>query len=170
MKSHLEVMRMFLVVVCLGVLSLSGCADFVKPEIGAVARKEARIPLAENGVKDTILETGDVIITASLTGAGERVTLSGFLVFDQSVTYTFPVIMRFRLKMSFLDGDGRVIETRDITPVFSTFGMAPEKLHFRVSRVPPPGSKAIAFSYFGSFRDRRSESSGSWDIHYFPFD
>lgn len=161
---------MFIAVLCLVMLFWSGCANFLKPEIGAVARKEARIPLVENGVKEGILETSDLKISYSLSDVGERLSLAGHLFFDRSLTDSFPVVESFFLKMSFLDSEGRVIETVDITPIFNTFWRIPEKLDLTVSRVQPPGSKAIAFNYFGMFRGDRIDSSDNWEIYYLPFD
>lgn len=169
MKSHLAAKASF-IVLCLGVLLWSGCANFLKPETGAVARPEARIALPEKGVQKQTFTAGDVKIIYSLAGAGEPFALSGTIVFDQSLTNAFPIITKFLLKMSFLDAEGRVIDTIDITPVFGTFGRVPEKLDFRVSPVAPPGSKAIAFNYFGEFRTNSREASDTWEIFYFPFD
>lgn len=169
MKSHC-LARTCTVLLCLGVVLWSGCANFLIPEAGALARKEARILLVDSGVKERILATNDLKITYSFAGGDDGFTLSGRLVFDRSVSDSFPVISRFFLNMSFLDGQGRVIETVDITPVFHTFGSVPEKLDFNLSRVPPAGSKAIAFSYFGEFRSNPPDMSGTWDIYSFPFD
>ncbi|HBG18905.1 MAG TPA: hypothetical protein DDY32_06405 [Desulfobulbaceae bacterium] len=169
MKSHRPA-NTSIIVLCLGVLFCAGCANFLQPETGAVARPEARIALSEKGVQKQTFTAGDVKIIYSLAGAGEPFALSGTIVFDQSLTYSFPIIVKFLLKMSFLDGESRVIETIDITPVFGSFGRVSEKLDFRVSRVAPPGSKAIAFNYFGEFRSNPPETSGTWEIFYFPFD
>lgn len=157
------------IILCLGVLFYAGCANFLQPETGAVARPEARIALPEKGVRQQIFAAGDVRIIYSLSSADEPFALNGSLTFDQSLLYSFPIISTFFLKMSFLDGQGRVIETIDITPVYGSFGV-PEKLNIRVSRVAPPGSKAIAFNYFGEFRSNSLEPGDTWEIYYFPFD
>lgn len=162
--------KTFTALLCLGLLFWSGCANFLTPETGAVARKEARIPLDENGVKDKVLATSHLTIIFSLSGKGENFSLSGRLIFDQSVSYSFPVISRFFLKMNFLDSEGRVIETVDITPMYPAFGSIPDKLDLRASHAAPPGTSAIAFNYFGVFQANTPASNGSWDIFYFPFD
>jgi hypothetical protein len=169
METH-RMTRTFTAILCLGLLFWSGCANFLKPEIGAVARKEARIVLVESGVKDKVLATSHLKILYSLSGKGEHFSLSGRVIFDQSVTYSFPIIARFFLKMNFLDSEGRVIETVDITPMYTAFGSVPEKLDFRTSHAAPPGSSAIAFNYFGVFQSTTPEMNGSWDIFYLPFD
>lgn len=167
MKYHLPA-KTSLLVICLGLFLWSGCANFLKPEMGAVARPEARIALPEQGLKDSVFATGDLKVIYSLAGAGEPFALAGTVVFDRSLVAAFPVIARFFLKLSFLDGEGRVIDNIDITPVFNRRGPA-EKLDFRVSRPAPAGSKAIAFNYFGEFLTDNIDSSDTWEISYFPF-
>lgn len=169
MQSQLRV-RIFVGVLAIAVLLCSGCAGYLKPEVGAVAREEARFPLANEGTKEHSLATNDLIIIFTQSGGEKNLTISGYVVFDRSVTDSFSVIAKFWLKLNFLDGAGRVLETTDISPIFHTFGGVPEKLDFKAVRVVPPGSKAIAFNYFGVFQDSPPESSGSWEIYYFPFD
>lgn len=169
MKAHLPA-KPTIILLSLGLLLWSGCANFMKPETGAVARPEARIPLPEKGVEKMTFTAGDVKIIYSLSGTGEPFALSGTLIFNQSLTYSFPLIARFSLKLSFLDAPGRVIETIDITPVFGAYNRVPEQLDFQVSRAAPAGSQAIAFNYFGEFRSSPRETSGAWEIFYFPYD
>lgn len=166
-----RLVKVFSFVLCLGMLFFSGCANFLQPEMGAVARPEARISLAENGVQDDLWQSKDFLMSYSIAQNDTAFNLSGQLVFDRSLTYSFPVIKRFTLKMSFLDGEGRVIETVNITPLFSSFGQAPDELAIKFSGVRPAAATAIAFNYYGEFRGSAEEMGGaSWDIFYFPFD
>lgn len=169
MTTHLSA-KTTIILLCLGLLFWSGCANFLKPETGAVARPDARIALPETGGQKETFSTGDVRIIYSLSGSDEPFSLQGTLVFTQSLTYSFPIIVRFTLKMSFLDDSGRVIETIDITPLLGAFGQVPEKTDFRVTRAAPPGSKAIAFNFFGEFRSDLSDATGTWEVFYFPYD
>jgi uncharacterized protein YceK len=166
-----QVTKVLLVLIWLGVLFLSGCANFLKPEIGAIARQEARISLAEDGVQDAAWTTNDLALTYSFSESGNTFNLSGKLVFDRSLTDSFRVVKRFILKMSFLDDEGRVLETVDITPLFSAFGNVPDQMAIKVSCARPAGSVSIAFNYFGVFKSDAEEMGGDeWDIFYFPFD
>ncbi len=163
--------KVFSVALCLGGLFLAGCANFLKPEIGAIARPEARITLAEDGVQNAFWQTKDILLSYSIAQGDSTFNLSGELVFDRSLTDSFPVIKRFILKMSFLDGEGKVLETVDITPLFSSFGHAPDELKISFSRARPAAAVAMAFNYYGAFRGSSEEMGGaSWDIFYFPFD
>ncbi len=170
MTTH-RVTKVLLVLMWLCVMLLSGCAKFIKPDIGAIARPEARIDLTEKGVQDAAWVTKDLELTYSYAESGKVFNLSGKLAFDRSLTNSFGVIKRFFLKMSFLDNEGRVLETVDITPLFRSYGDVPGWLTVKVSCVKPAGARSIAFNYFGVFRGHDDEmGSAEWDISYFPFD
>lgn len=167
-----RVAKLLLILVCCNVLFLSGCANFLKPELGAIARQEARVDLVEGGVEDAIWETKDLQLTYSYSEVENTFSLFGKLVFDRSLTDSFRVTKRFVLKMSFLDGEGRVLETVDISPLISTFAFEPAP-EFAVKRssLKPMASRSIAFNYYGEFMGNDPDSRGdSWDIFYFPFD
>lgn len=170
MTTH-RVVKVLLVLMWLCVLCLSGCANFIKPEIGAIARQEARIDLAEGGVQDAAWTTRDLELTYSYVESGNIFNLSGILVFDRSLTDTFRVVKRFSLKMNFLDGEGRVLETVDVTPMFSSFGNVPDEMKIKGAYARPLAATSIAFNYFGVFKSDALEAGGSeWNISYFPFD
>jgi hypothetical protein len=138
--------------------------------MGAVARPDARITLAEDGVQDAFWQTKDLVLSYSIVQSDTVFNLLGELVFDRSLTDSFPVVKRFIFKMSFLDGEGKVVETIDITPLFSSFGYAPNELKIKFSGVRPATATAIAFNYYGSFRGSAVALGGDeWDIFYFPF-
>ncbi len=161
-------LRAYIIMMCLGLTVLSGCANFLKPEAGAVAHKEARIALAA-AVPAGIFETGDVRVTYSLEQNGEVCTLSGKLVFDRSLSDAFPTITRFFFYLSYLDDAGKVIETVDISPVIHTFGAVPDSLPLKFSGIRPAGSKAFAFHYYGGFRSSPLREGDKWEIYHFPF-
>jgi len=166
-----RVIKILLFFLGLCLLFLTSCANFIKPDIGAVARPEARHNLVENGAQNAGLETRDLDLTYSYSIASEGFNLTGELIFDRSLTDSFPVVKQFFLKMSFLDAEGRVLRTFDITPLFSSFSRTPDKLPINVSCDKPAGSRAIAFNYFGVFRGTQENMGGDqWNIYYFPYD
>ncbi|MDK9708995.1 MAG: hypothetical protein OEL83_18275 [Desulforhopalus sp.] len=160
--------RLSTLTLCLGILLWSGCSNYLKPEVGAVARKGARIALAGD-VPAKSWETGDLIFKYSLAQKDQSYTLTGILTFTDSLTYTYPQVANFIFYLSFVDDGGKVVETFDLSPILNTFGTVPDRIPIRLSFVRPPGSSAIVFSYQGRFFDNQRESNGSWDIHYFPF-
>jgi hypothetical protein len=165
-------MKILPVVILLSVL-LSGCANFLKPEMGAVARQDARIDLAGDGVQAGIFSTSDLVLSYSISESDDMFNILGELSFAQSVTYSFGIIKRFILKMNFLDGEGRVIETVDITPLIHAFGSVPDKTRIKHSSIRPSDASSIAFNYYGAFKGNSNDEGGggaTWDIFYFPFD
>lgn len=165
--------KILLVLLWFGIVCLAGCANFINPEIGAIARPDARIELVAEGVQNAAWTTRDLTLTYSYTETGDAFNLSGTLSFDRSLTNSFTFVKTFFLKMSFLDSDGRVLETTDITPMISSFTGIPNEMPFkRAIAQKPAAATAIAFNYFGVFRSGNHEEMGGdgWEIFYFPFD
>ena len=95
--------------------------------------------------------------------------LTGELVFDRSLTDSFPVVKTFFLKMSWLDTDGSVLKTVDVTPHYGYLISDPGTLKVNKMIDTVPGSAFISFNYFGVFRGEKPDVSGEWDIFLFPF-
>jgi hypothetical protein len=170
MTAHL-VTRTMTITLCLAILICSGCANFIVPEIGAVAREDARIPLPADGIEETLWEAKDLHLVYSITGTGDALQLTGHMVLDRSLTNSYGIVKSFFLRISFLNGAGQVLETADISPLTTAFGLVPEKMNIRASLVRPPGSAAIVFNYYGVFRGSFADGPGEeWGIYYFPFD
>lgn len=163
------VVRLSTIIMCLGLMLSAGCAHLLQPEMGAVARKEARIALTGGAIPAGTLTTGDLRLTYSLAHNNDVATISGKLVFDRNIRDSFQTITKFFLYLSYLDEAGKVLESVDISPVIPTYGAIPDSLQFTLSRVPPPGSKAFAFHYSGEFRSDQRDSGAGWNISYFPF-
>lgn len=172
MITHRLAGKALLILLLFVVLCLSGCANFLKPEIGAIARPEARIDLVDGGVQDVVWGTRDLDLTYSYSETGDAFNFHGKLVFDRSLTDSFRVNRRFTLKMSFLDGAGRVLETVDISPLISFYNeLSNQDLKIKKSLARPVGASSIAFNYYGDFRGNDRETFGDgWNIFYFPFE
>lgn len=164
----IQPMRMVMIAAGLAVLFLAGCAGFLRPERGMMAAQEGRIALVEN-LTEGDWATGDVRVTYSLACRDDRCSLKGRLVVADSVTNSFPVITSFFIYVSFLDGDGKVVESYDITPVIPTYGTTPASLSLKLEQRQPAEAKFMVFHYYGSFRSNPISEGGSWDISHFPF-
>ena len=149
---------------------LSGCVNYLQPELGAIAKQGARIELVKNGVQDASWTTKDLDLTYSYSESGNTFNLLGRLTFDRSLTDSFPLIRKFLIKMSFLDGEGRVLETINITPLFGYMYIAPNHTMVKSSSIKPMGVSFIAFSYFGVFIMNDNEMPDESVIFCFPFD
>ncbi len=163
--------KFVLIVLSLSVLLLAGCANYLKPEIGAIAQPEARIELVAKGVQNAAWQSKDLTLDYSYTESGNTFNFSGSLSFDSSLTNSFSSVKTFFLKMNFLDKDGRVLETTDITPLISRFGALPDALPVQVSASKPTEAAGIAFNYYGVFTNGSQDNMGGdgWEIFYFPF-
>jgi hypothetical protein len=150
---------------------LSGCASFITPEIGMVARPEARIPLVGEGGDSGIWSTKDLRLEYRLTVTADSLAISGPLTLSPSISNSFPVVQKFFLRLSFLDGEGRVVGSTDITPLYSSHSTMESTVTVNARRPRPAGSQAIAFNYFGVFRGQLDSMGGDeWPISSFPFD
>jgi hypothetical protein len=167
-----RVVKFLLVLMCCSVMFLAGCANYLEPELGAIARQEARITLVEGGAQGAVWGTKDLDFTYSYSEVEGTINLSGELVFDRSLTDSFNATKRFTLNMNFLDGEGRVLETVDITPLIGSFyNNSDEKFSIRKKLVRPVGASSIAFNYYGEFIGNSPDMRGDgWYIFYFPFD
>jgi hypothetical protein len=170
MNLHI-VTRFFITVLCLFMfLSLSACANFIKPEIGATAQTEARVALVDGSIQGGVLDAKDVKLQYNLSTTSDSFSISGKLVIDRSIRSSFPIVSKFFLKLNFLDGEGRVLGTTDITPLFATHGRIRDSLEVKKSGGLPGGSTSIAFNFFGTFKSDGNEFGGDdWDVFFFPF-
>jgi hypothetical protein len=149
-------------------LLLGGCAGFLRPEQGMNSTGESRIALAETKGR-AVWETGEVRVQYSLQLRDGLCTLDGELRLADRIVNSFPVVDRLFFYATFVDGQGRVLETVDIGPVVPAYGSIPERLPLKMARRPPAEAKSFVFHYFGTFRANPLDEGGSWDIGHFPF-
>ena len=76
--------------------------------------------------------TNNLDMTYSIAESGNTFNLSGQLSFQDSLTNSFPVVENFILKMNFLDDNGKVLETIDISPMVD-FTIAPSQIPIKAS-------------------------------------
>lgn len=153
----------------LSCLLVTGCTRFIVPEIGTIAQEESRVPYKADEKQDGILATKDITFAYTLSESDNGARLTGELVFDRSLTDSFPMIKTFFFKMNWLDVDGHVLQTVDITPLYSYLSIVPNKLKVNKQIETVPGSRFINFNYYGVFQGEKPDVSGEWDIFLFPF-
>jgi len=161
--------RMMILLSMVSVFFLSGCRNYIVPEPGAVALADARIPLPADGLRNAAWQGKDMVIEYSIVPNGTGLLISGTETIDDSITMSFPAALNLQVKLSFLDDQGRVLGTADITPRYSMGYEADKPLSFKAAVVPPAGTSFIAFSYWGSFGGIPRDRTETWDINYFPF-
>lgn len=158
-----------LIVIGFCCLLMTGCARFIVPEIGSVASEESRIEYKGGDAQDGLLENDDIKLQYTLSGGGGQTRFSGELEFHRSLTDSFPVIRTFFLKLNWLDGEGAVLQTVDITPAFIVRAFAPNRLKIDRDIPVAPGASSYCFNYYGVFQGEKPDVTEEWDIFLFPF-
>ena len=166
MQTGVKVMLLLNIMV---VFFLFGCRNYIVPEPGAVAVADARIALPTEGVRDAEWSSKDMVIKYSIVPNDSGMTISGTETLDDSISMSFPAVQNLQVKISFLDDQGRVLGTADITPLYSAFYAVDGPLSFKSAVTPPAGTSFFTFSYWGSFAGIPRDRTESWDINYFPF-
>jgi len=168
---RIQILKTCLTVYCLcAVVVLFGCAFSLFPQPGALAKKDVIIPLIAGETSKGSVATDDLKLDYELHYDGQDFTLNEIVNVDRSITDSFNRVKSFVIKMSFLNEQGVVLENVDVTPNFSMLGAIDGTLTKKKSGVVPAGSKAVAFCWYGSFYAGIRDTTGSWDIHYFPFE
>jgi len=152
------------------VFFLSGCRNYFVPEVGALSKENARIDFPEDGVEGALWKGKHMDVYYSISQKSGEFAISGTVSVHDTVLMSFDQVEQLVVKFNFLDNSGRVLETADITPRYSTFVRVDGPLDFKTVVASVPGARSFAFSYFGIFFGRLDESSDSWEIFHFPFD
>ncbi|WP_458774225.1 hypothetical protein [Desulforhopalus sp. 52FAK] len=150
-------------------LFLGGCAAYIVPEVGSVASEESRIVYKGTDNEEGLLDNKDLKVKYTLSGSDVETRFKGELEFDRSLTDSFPIMLKFFLKLNWLDAEGVVLQTVDVSPFFSYRTFAPNKLKIDKTIPVAPGSVAYCFNYFGVFQGEKPDVSEEWDIFLFPF-
>lgn len=150
-------------------LLLGGCAGFIIPEVGSIASEDSRISYDGGKLQEGLLENGDLKLQYTLSGGGAMARFSGELEFHRSLTDSFPVIRTFFLKLNWLDEQGKVLQTVDITPAFVIRTLPPNRLKINRDIPVAVGAKAFCFNYYGVFQGEKPDVTEEWDIFLFPF-
>lgn len=158
-----------LIMVFVSCLLATGCTPFIVPEVGSIAQEESRVTYMAEEKQDGIIATKDLRFKYILSERDNGTYLTGELVFDRSLTDSFPMIKTFFLKMNWLDVDGHVLQTVDVTPLYGYLSYAPNKLKVEKQIDTVAGSKFINFNYYGVFQGEKPDVSEEWDIFLFPF-
>jgi hypothetical protein len=90
----------------------------------------------EVGVNYTIVRTQD------------RLDISGFIGFDQSMYYNFSQIRDFSMRIHFIDSQGAIIKTEGL--LVAAYAYPDRQMEFSTVKNIPPGAEGIAFSYTGT--------------------
>ena len=143
--------KMIFLLNIMAVFFLSGCRNYIVPDPGAVALADARIALPADGVRSAAWRGKDMIIEYSIVPDGTGLVVSGTTTIDDSITMSFPAALNLQVKISFLDDQGRVLGTADITPRYSAGYEADRPLTFKSAVVTACRGIIFCFQLLGIF-------------------
>lgn len=153
----------------------ASCQSFLS-YTGALVPSQHRIDLTEKDAQKRLWKTEDLSVHYGYARDSNQLQLTGFIEFDDSLTYNFSSLENFSLEVYFVSSEGKVIGSSVI--VFSGYNNEIDTIPFRHTFELPPGTHAIAFSYSGTARnageagrDGESGSSGDyWRFWLTPFE
>ena len=76
---------------------------------GALVERKNRIDLPEEGAHKGLLKTGDLSVHYSYARDSNKLQLTGFIEFDDSLKYNFSSIENFAFDVHFVNSDSKVI-------------------------------------------------------------
>lgn len=161
----------FLPVIMLAFL-FSGCAGAMMtlpPAPGMMVKTDSRINMEESPQKGVF--AGDNFSLAwELSRSGDDFTLQGKAAILPSLYNTFPKVAYFRLLVSFVDKEGKVLSSEDITPFYSYLQSVDKPFAVKKTGKIPAGTKAFAFSAKGLFHSERKNNNGTCALFTYPFE
>ncbi len=152
------------------VVLLSGCRNYLVPEVGALSLESDRIDFPEGDDGVALWVGKELDIQYTIAKKSDELVLSGKVIIHESVLRSFDSIDRLAVKLNFLDNSGRVLTTADITPRYSTYNKVTRPLDFKTAVTPDPEASSFVFSYYGTLFGRLADATASWEIFYFPFE
>jgi hypothetical protein len=158
----------------LGILTLLwGCAA-PTANIGKTVATEHILPPARTTEQSSTAlawQTKDLQVSYKLVKNGNTFTVSGTLHIGKSITRSFPLVERLDFYIHFLDENGAVLASHEISPNTGYLRNVPDTLPLLNVPQAPQGSSSFTFSYWAIFRGSgiANENPGEWEIYFNPF-
>lgn len=171
-------MKISLLTVIMMVFLFSGCAGrmmTLPPAPGMTVKADSRINLEASAQKGKSPQKGlfagdDFSLAWELSCSGDDFTFKGKVTLLPSLYNTFPKVEYFRLLVSFLDREGRVLSSEDLTPFYMYLQSMDKPFAVKKAGKIPAGTKAFAFSAKGSFHSELRDNNGSCELSTYPFE
>lgn len=122
--------------------------------------------------EEKIWQTDDIFVSYMFNVEDEEpLILSGTLSASDAMLRTFPTVKRLSFHIHYLDEQSRVISSQPIGINHGYKNKRARDLKFREIVVPPAGTAAVTFSYFGIMTGLGTSdlNPGEWEIYFHPF-
>ncbi len=148
---------------------LFSCSGTLNSFNGRTVNQADKISLLPGGTYTGIWETKDLAVHYTYSGFHAFIQLSGEIRISNRIINSYPVIDTFSFRVSFVNAEGEVIDTRHINTVFHKRSFTSGQIEFAEKFELPAGTAAIAFSYRGECRDYGSDRREFLGISKTPF-
>lgn len=160
-----------IIILFISLLILSGCAGS-RTNIGKTIDKSLIIPLDQENTAVQDWQQ-DIVIEYYVNKVGNSNMLDGKVSITDSRMYLYPVPDFFFLSVNFVDDNGSVISSHEISPLMTSSLSIKNSYKLRVPLPVPDNASGIAFNYWGNFREEGFNKfrgvTGGWEIYYNPF-
>lgn len=167
------IMRIFhsIGVILLGLLFFSSCNNALNT-VGRKAFPDEQIEIHDTSPDMRLWQTDHLAIEYQLKDLGSVFTITGTAHISDRITLSFPVLDFLYVYVNLLDRNGVATSKYDIFPVTSRFNTVSNQITFTKTLQKDEGTTAIAFSYWGVFREGGlyNRDSTDWEIYYNPFE
>ncbi|MCP4692471.1 MAG: hypothetical protein GY859_30790 [Desulfobacterales bacterium] len=126
---------------------LASCKSALLTFQGAVVKEDLRVVLEEDGAGDAAWETRDVSLRCQYKRADGWLELLGVVRIADHLRNSYDVMEFFHLTLFFLDADGRVIDSKNLS--LGAYRNEIWEMPFERSVDAPESAGAIAFGYSG---------------------
>lgn len=140
----------------LSYMVLAACQANLFTYRGATAKPEIRIALKDGGPHTGSWNTHDLSVQYEYTTVGNTLKLSG----DIALRYNWPVVETFDMRISFLDRDNRILDSRNF--YYYGYRRPLTEMNFVNTFTVPEGTEAFGFSYDGELRGHGDD--GGWSF------
>jgi len=156
-------------------LLCNGCALHYS-HVGKIVKDNESHPLTVNTGKEQVWQTSDILVTYTVEKTGKNHNVSGTLTLQDKISYSFPIPDFFYFYLNYLDANGIVISSHEISPLMALRTGFQDTFPLRSAPPAPAEAVSFVFSYWGNFKEsgyaNDSESlggGGEWEIFYNPF-
>ncbi|MDJ0622920.1 MAG: hypothetical protein QNJ17_08130 [Desulfocapsaceae bacterium] len=122
---------------------------------------------------ERVWQTNEIILNYQVNEQenGDALIISGNLSVKDSVTRTFPTVIKFNFFIHYLDENAQVISSHPIGINHGYKNKIAKDLKLLDVPVPPVDVVSFTFSYFGIMAGRNNEDGnlGEWQIYFNPF-
>ena len=151
---------------------LSSCNSALH-NVGKTALQPQQIAIKDTPAEGAVWQTDDLIMHYRMKDNGDSLTLAGSVAIQDSVTYSYPIAKFLNLYVYLLNPAGVAAGQHTVRINISPYNTVSDQNTFKVTLPKTENSTAIAFGYWGTFREKGTggfrERSEEVEVFFNPF-